>query len=53
MVDDALEENELCETIVYESLSVNDILGWMDQPSNRHYSHGVKELLKAYKITQR
>ena len=48
MVDDPLEENELGETIVYNDLSVNDIMGWTEQTSNRHYSHGVKELLKAY-----
>lgn len=53
MVNDALEENELGETIVYNDLSVNDIMGWTEQDSNRHYSQGVKELLKAYKITQR
>ena len=53
MVNVSLEENELGETIVYNDLSVNDIMGWTEQDSNRHYSQGVKELLKAYKITQR
>ena len=42
------KENELGETIVYNDLSVNDIMGWTEQDSNRHYSHGVKELLEAY-----
>ena len=36
--------NDLNEPIVYKDLSINDILGWMNQDSNRHYSAAVKEI---------
>ena len=48
MPTNTTKENELGETIVYNDLSVNDIMGWTEQDSNRHYSQGVKELLEAY-----
>ena len=42
------ERNELGEIIVYESLSVNDIMGWTEQESNRYYSAAVKEVVESY-----
>lgn len=38
--------NELGEEIVYNDLSLNDILGWMDQKSNRKFSEGVDTLIR-------
>lgn len=39
-------DEEEPEEIVYNDLSLDDILGWLDKKSNRHFSKGVDTLVR-------